>query len=100
MKSLFGKPDNNRFSEKLVNNDQQKYINDSRLDKIKHLLRENHNCSLHSICLVSSRNELFVGFSDNKASLFRNFHKKTDEELVSEINEELSIRILMGDFDA
>mgnify|MGYP000451102990 CR=1 FL=1 len=28
MKSLFGKPDNNRFSEKLVNNDQQKYIND------------------------------------------------------------------------
>lgn len=100
MKSLFGKPDSDKFSKQLVGVNNQKYCENNRLDKIKQLLKEKDNCTLHSIELVSSRSEVFVRFTKNKSHLFRNYHKKTNEELVTEIYEEMCTRHLMGDFDA
>lgn len=100
MKSLFGKPDTDKYSNKMVGVDNQVYREKSRIDKITQLLKEKDNCTLSSIAVIRGSNEVFVSFNDKCSHLFRNFHKKTDEELVTEIYEEMSLRHLMGDFDA
>ena len=100
MKSLFGKPDTDEFTKQMIEISNQKYYNKKRLDSIQFLLKQKDKCTLHLIELDSISNQIIVQFTENIAQLFRNFSKKTDEELVEEIYEEMSMRHLMGDFDA
>lgn len=100
MKSLFGKPDTDEYAKQMVGVTNEKYGDKNRLDRIEFLLKEKDNYTLHSIKLIRGSGELFVRFTESKSQLFRNFRKKTDEELVAEIYEEMSMRHLMGDFDA
>lgn len=100
MKSLFGKPDTDEYAKQMVGVTNEKYRDKNRLDRIEFLLKEKDNCTLHSIELIRGSGEVFIRFTESKSQLFRNFRKKTDEELVKEIYEEMSMRHLMGDFDA